>query len=215
MAKYDFKFKPSYYTTQGAETLMRKDNKGMRSEYTRMRDIAQKRIKRLGKDFDWTKTFTKHENGIPKLSELDPRDLPKAFKELASFIKWSGSTLTGQRAMQEKTSATLSKAIGGEKVMKLPESERPVNSRNYQRVIKILEKSRKLKTAMRVYDSKTIAELADATLSLSDDEFDTVLDNLEKFLENVEEVEVQIEKYRDKYDTEEIDMAEFMKETGW
>ena len=192
MAKFDFKYKPSYYTTQGAETLMRKDLKGMRAEYTKMRDIAQKRIKRLGNDFDWTKTFTKHENGIPKLSELDPRDLPKAFKELSSFVKWSGSTIKGQRATQEKTSATLSKAIGGEKVMKLAPESRPVNSSNYRRVVKILDEARKRKIT---YGSDKIVELADATLDLSNEQFDSLLDHLSSFLEHSDEIEEAMEQY--------------------
>lgn len=213
MAKFDFKYKPSYYTTQGAETLMRKDLKGMRAEYTKMRDIAQKRIKRLGNDFDWTKTFTKHENGIPKLSELDPRDLPKAFKELSSFVKWSGSTIKGQRAMQEKTSATLSKAIGGEKVMKLSPESRPVNSSNYRRVVKILDEARKRKIT---YGSDKIVELADATLDLSNEQFDSLLDHLSSFLEHSDEVEEAMEQYEN--DTGEpvpVDMGEFIEEIGW
>ena len=213
MAKFDFKYKPSYYTTQGAETLMRKDPKGMRAEYTKMRDIAQKRIKRLGTDFDWTKTFTKHENGIPKLSELDPRDLPKAFKELSSFVKWSGSTIKGQRAMQEKTSATLSKAIGGEKVMKLPPESRPVNTSNYRQVVKILDEARKQKIT---YGSDKIVELADATLDLTDEQFDSLLDHLSSFLKHSDEVEEAITKYeKDKGEPIPVDMGEFIKEIGW
>ena len=56
MAKKGFQFSDDYYTVEGAQTLLRENPKALRREYTRMRDIAQKRIKRLGQDYGWTKT---------------------------------------------------------------------------------------------------------------------------------------------------------------
>lgn len=210
---YKFKYSPSHYTVQGAETLMRKDPKGMREEYTKMRDIAQKRIQRLGKEFDWTKTFSGNQGGIPKLRNIDPRDLPKAFKELASFVKWSGSTVKGQRQMQEKTSATLSQAVGGKKAMELPPELRPVNAGNYKRVIKILDEARKQKIT---YDSNKMVELANATLDLTQKQFDSILDNLSVFLQHSDEVEEAMIDYENEHDAPvPVDMGKFIKELGW
>ena len=49
---FKFWFDEKYYTVQGAQTMFslgtKDDISTMRSEYTRMRDTAQKRIKRLG-----------------------------------------------------------------------------------------------------------------------------------------------------------------------
>ena len=48
---FQFWYEDKYYTVQGAETIMsigtKDDIATMRAEYTRMRDVAQKRIKRL------------------------------------------------------------------------------------------------------------------------------------------------------------------------
>ena len=228
MAKFEFKFKQSYYTTSGAETLQRKDLSAMRKEYTRMRDVAQKRVQRLQKDYDWTTsgkqsykletdegTVTKM--GFPKLSEIRPEDLPKAFRELASFVKWSGSTRTGQQRMQEKTTATLNKAIGTDdekkKMEDIPEDERPVNKANYQRIIQVMNETRRLKISS-IYGSDTIKDFVDKTLSLSKDDFDKVLDNLGKFLDHTATVDVEIEVYRDKHDGE-FDMDDFLDKVGW
>lgn len=228
MAKFEFKFKPSYYTTSGAETLARKDIKAMRSEYTRMRDVAQKRVQRLQKDYDWTtsgkqsykletKEGTVTKMGFPKLSEIRPEDLPKAFRELASFVKWSGSTRTGQQRMQEKTTATLNKAIGTDdekkKMEDIPEDERPVNKANYRRIIQVMNETRRLKISS-IYGSDTIKDFVDKTLSLSKDDFDKVLDNLGKFLEHTATIDAEIEVYRDKHDGE-FDMDDFLDKVGW
>ena len=228
MAKFEFKFKPSYYTTSGAETLQRKDLSAMRKEYTRMRDVAQKRVQRLQKDYDWTTsgkqsykletdegTVTKM--GFPKLSEIRPEDLPKAFRELASFVKWSGSTRTGQQRMQEKTTATLNKAIGTDdekkKMEDIPEDERPVNKANYQRIIQVMNETRRLKIST-LYGSDTIKDFVDKTLSLSKDDFDKVLDNLGKFLDHTATIDAEIEVYRDKHNGE-FDMDDFLDKVGW
>lgn len=228
MAKFEFKFKPSYYTTTGAETLQRKDISAMRKEYTRMRDVAQKRVQRLQKDYDWTTsgkqsykletdegTVTKM--GFPKLSEIRPEDLPKAFRELASFVKWSGSTRTGQQRMQEKTTATLNKAIGTDdekkKMEDIPEDERPVNKANYQRIIQVMNETRRLKISS-IYGSDTIKDFVDKTLSLSKDDFDTVLDNLDKFLSYTATIDADIEFYRNEHNGE-IDMDDFLEKVGW
>lgn len=221
---FEFKFKPSYYTTHGAETLARKDMKAFRNEYTRMRDVAQKRVQRLQKDYDWTtsgkqsyqletKDGTVTKMGFPKLSEIRPEDLPKAFRELASFVKYSGSTRTGQQSMQEKTTATLNKAIGTDEEKKKMEDERPVNKANYMRIIQVMNETRRLKINS-IYGSDTIADFVNKTLSLSKDDFDRVLDNLDKFLSHTDTIDADIEFYRNEHDGE-IDMDDFLEKVGW
>ena len=229
MSRFEFKFKPSYYTTSGAETLARKDIKSMRSEYTRMRDVAQKRVQRLQKDWDWTvsgkqsykletKEGTVIKMGFPKLSEIKPEDLPKAFQELASFVKAGRSTISGQKSAQAKTMNTINKALGagdeededGEPVEK---GEKPLNNKNYQRFIRIMNETRRLKISS-LYGSDKILQLADSTLSLNKKEFDKVLDHLGKFLDNVGTVQADIEKYRAKH-RGKFSMDKFIKSAGW
>ena len=229
MPKFEFKFKPSYYTTSGAETLARKDIKALRSEYTRMRDVAQKRVQRLQKDWDWTVTgkqsYTLETDegivtkmGFPKLSEISMEDLPKAFQELASFVKAGRSTISGQKSAQKKTMDTINKALGagdeededGEPVEK---GEKPLNKKNYQRFIRIMNETRRLKISS-IYGSDKILQLADSTLSLSKKDFNKVLDHLGNFLENVGTVQADMETYREKHNGK-FNMDKFIKSAGW
>ena len=136
------------YTVDEAKAMFREDPKGMRAEYTKMRDIAQKRIKRMSEsEWTWAKTYKEHAQGFKKISEIDPRDFAQAFSELSKFVSAKSSSMRGQEAIRKKTTATLNEAIG----------EKKINKRNYKRVIKILNESRNRKI---IYDSDKIATLA-------------------------------------------------------
>lgn len=230
--RFEFKFKPQYYTTDGAKTLQRKDIKALRAEYTRMRDVAQKRVARLQKEYDWTQSAKQSymiktpegtiiKQGFPKLAEINPEDLPKAFQELASFVKFGGSTITGQKSMQEKTMATLNKNIEGTKGAEISEDEEEpqddkegaVNKGNYSRVISILNETRRLKIS-KLYGSDTVVELANATLSLTKRQFNKMLDDLQLYLDHAHEVQAEIEVYRSEHNNH-MYMNDFKKKTGW
>lgn len=180
MADRGFKFwySDKYYTVQGAETMARMGTKDdlstMRAEYTRMRDVAQKRLQRLEKQFPESRALQSHPEGFPKLKNLDPRDFPKAFAELAKFVKAKGSTVTGQKQIKEKTIKTWQ-----DQGLKL-------NNRNYDKTIKILEEMRRQKI---VYGSDKVVELADTMLELDDQQTDEWLDHLDTLLQHTEELQ--------------------------
>ena len=188
---FKFRFDEKYYTVQGAETMARLGTKDdlstMRAEYTRMRDVAQKRIKRLGKQFPESKAYQTHQKGFAKLKELDPRDFPKAFAELAKFVKAKGSTVTGQKQIKEKTIKTWQ------------DQGLNLNSKNYDKVIKILEEMRRRKI---VYGSDKAVELADSMLDLDDQQTNEWLDHLDYLLQHTDELQ-EIPELRG-YDFDEI-----------
>lgn len=188
---FNFLFDPKWYTVQGAETMMRIGTKDdlstMRTEYTRMRDTAQKRLKRLAKHFPESQAVKSHPKGFPKLKELDPRDLPKAFSELAKFLKAKGSTVTGQRQIKEKTMKTWQ------------DQGLDVNQKNYDKVIKILEEMRRQKI---VYGSDKVVEFADSMLELDDQQTNQWLDHLDTLLQHTDELQ-EIPNLRG-YDFDEI-----------
>lgn len=202
---FKFWFDEKWYTAQGAETMARIGTKDdlstMRSEYTRMRDVAQKRIKRLMKEFPESKA-TQHKfrvqdpvtgetlkeyAGFAKLKDLDPRDFPKAFAELAKFVKAKGSTVTGQKQIKEKTIKTWQ------------DQGLNLNQKNYDKVIKILEEMRRRKI---VYGSDKAVELADSMLDLDDQQTNEWLDHLDYLLQHTEELQ-EIPELRG-YDFDEI-----------
>ena len=175
---FKFWYDEKWYTVQGAETMARVGTKDdmatMRAEYTRMRDVAQKRIKRLGQQFPESKAYQSHSNGFPKLKELDPRDFAKAFSDLAKFVKAKGSTVTGQKEIKNKTIKTWQ------------DQGLNLNHKNYDKTIKILEEMRKQKI---VYGSDKAVELADSMLDLDDQQTNEWLDHLETLLQHTEELQ--------------------------
>ena len=174
---FQFWFDEKWYTVQGAETMARLGTKDdmstMRAEYTRMRDVAQKRIKRLEKQFPESKAYQSHRHGFPKLKELDKRDFAKAFSELAKFVRAKGSTVTGQKQIKQKTINTWN------------QQGLSLNNQNYDKAIKILETMRKNKIT---YGSDKVVQLADTMQWLSDNDTNQWLNNLEKLLPHAEEL---------------------------
>ena len=174
---FQFWFDEKWYTVQGAETMARVGTKDdlatMRAEYTRMRDVAQKRIKRLGKQFPESKAYQTHQKGFAKLKDIDPRDLPKAFAELAKFVKAKGSTVTGQKQIKQKTIKTWQ------------DQGLNLTNKNYDKTIKILEEMRKQKI---VYGSDKAVELADSMLDLDDQQTNEWLNHLDTLLQHSDEL---------------------------
>ena len=216
------KFVPAYedYSVDALRGVSVKD---LRREYTRMRDVAQKRVKRLQKEFPEAKAgqkvvklyndkgeVVKEYLGFRELKDIHPNDLTKALSEMAKFVNAKTSTVTGQRQRMRKTMTTLNKAIGGGK-----DGQAGVTKENYWRVIKILEEARKQKV---LYGSDKIVTLAEDTLELSDSQFDSILDNLAKSIENADEFRGSLDNYmkaRKIEDYQRVDMDDFISEIGW
>ena len=202
-----------------AQIKVMEDLRSAKKEYTRLRDIAEKRIKRMSStEFSQSKTYKEHRRGFDKLKDIDPKDLPTALSEVSKFVGAKASSITGQKEIMMKTIGTLNRAIGadsGEDDEDEPSGQAGVTKQNYWRVIKLLERARKLK---KTYGSDKIVELADATLELSPDQFDVVLDNLEKMIEHVDDYKSTLSDYARHHhikDYQVVDMDEFIEEIGW
>ena len=162
------------YSVHEAEILARQDFSAMKKEYTRMRDIAQKRIQRLGQSTPQAKSYLAHSTGFAKLKDLDKRDLPKAFSELSKFVGAKSSTVSGQKSIKRKTiQAWQKQGIN-------------LNSQNYDKAIKILEEMRKQKIT---YGSDKVVELADAMLGLNVSQTNEWLNHLEELLPHSDELQ--------------------------
>ena len=87
----------------------------LRQEYTRLRDIAQKRVKRLAEsEFNESSTYNKWKEGFPKLKDLKTRsDIAHGLSELASFISSPYSSVSGQREVKRSQAQTLEKHYPG------------------------------------------------------------------------------------------------------
>lgn len=162
------------YTVHEAEIMAHDDFSALKKEYTRLRDIAQKRIKRLGEQIPQAKAFQSHSEGFAKLKDLDRRDLPKAFSELSKFVGAKSSTVSGQKAIKRKTIQTWQKQGIN------------LNAQNYDKAMKILEEMRKQKIT---YGSDKVVELADAMLELDEQQANDFLDHLDIMLQHSDELQ--------------------------
>lgn len=200
-ARFDFWYDDKWYTVQGAETMMKLGTKDdlatMRSEYTRMRDTAQKRLKRLQEKFPQSKAYQYHQYGFKKLKELDPRDFPKAFAELAKFLKAKGSTVSGQKSIKQKTMKTWQ------------EQGLNLNESNYDRVIRLLEEMRKQKV---IYGSDKLIEFTESVMDLSDSQVDDMLSRLDTVFGHLDDITdaVDLMKTGDFVSFEEV-----VEQLGW
>lgn len=189
-----------------AEAMFRDNLDQMRRDYTKMRDIAHKRMQRMSKtEFTETETYKKWGTNIPRLRDMDLRDLPMLYSELSKFINSRLSTVSGQRKAKLATTRTLNAAIGAE-----PGSG--VTNDNYWRVIAILNEARRQKIT---YGSDKIVDLADTTMGLSKDQFNDVLDQLEKALAHPERFSGGMDEYMKKHDISDyqaVDMTDAIKE---
>ena len=85
------------------------NRKEIRAEYTRLRDIAQKRLKRMGETkFRETNTYKFNVKHYPKLKDIKTvNELAGRLADLAQFIIDPYGTITKQKVIMNKSLATL------------------------------------------------------------------------------------------------------------
>lgn len=104
------KYSYDWYEPHALRMEMKAGNmKDIRKEYTRLRDIAQKRLKRMGKSmFKDTQTYLKNVNHYPKLKDIKSEsELASRLSDLSRFITSKTSTLSGMEAQMNKALETL------------------------------------------------------------------------------------------------------------
>ena len=102
-----------FYMPQKTIGMIRAGGKGekaIREEYTRLRDISQKRLKRMAKDpiFSKSDTYLKNVDAFPKLKDIrSPEELADKLADLSSYISQKTSTLSGAKEVMYKSLETL------------------------------------------------------------------------------------------------------------
>ena len=149
------------HTVQAVESMTKAELKAARAEYTRMRDIAQKRIKRLGEsEFSWTKGFQNYQFGFPKLKDIKPGHFAEAYSLLAKYVSTKATTVSGQREQRSRTIKTWA-SLGI-----------PLSEENYKLVFDVLKALRKQK---KIYDSEKIVDAVMALMARKDINFKKLL----------------------------------------
>lgn len=232
-------------TVTEAEAMYRRDFQAMKRQYTEMRDIAQKRIKRLEREFSEAKAYTSHTyeayrlnpetgkyqkvtlQGFQEIKNIAPEDFAKAFSELSKFVSAKGSTIKGQRAMQAKTMESINKSIGAkdEEDEEAEEDEEKEEEETTKKKPPQLTKAnywrfiKILEESRRqklIYDSNKMVEAAEATLALDKNQFNDMLDHLSAMLEHSDELADEIASQTDAQSGMlKVDMSDFIKQAGW
>ncbi len=84
-----------FYSPSDLRGIAEKD---LRKEYTELRDIAQKRLKRLLKEDPDNKTIAYHPEGFKKLADIKSEsELRLALSDISRFINTPSSTIAGQK----------------------------------------------------------------------------------------------------------------------
>lgn len=85
-----------------------------KKEYSRLRNIANKRLKRLAEaGYEDTDIYRANVGKFPAVKTFDkPRDLYNHLSQLAWFITAKGSTVSGQRDTEQKIQQTLNEHFG-------------------------------------------------------------------------------------------------------
>lgn len=118
-ARATLKYSPELYTPYALESWP--DSK-IRKEYTRLRDIAQKRLKRLSQDpiSGTSDVYKEFAGGFPTIKSMrgDRKTLEQALTDVARFVRTKESTVGGAR---ESFKAKL--GVGGIDVDDVPEDQ--------------------------------------------------------------------------------------------
>lgn len=97
-ARATLKYSPELYTPYALESW---PDSQMRKEYTRLRDIAQKRLKRLSQDpiSGTSDVYKEFSGGFPTIKAMrgDRKALEQALADVARFVRSKGSTVGGAR----------------------------------------------------------------------------------------------------------------------
>lgn len=196
------------YSVPALENLTKDEMRQMRKEYTRLRDIAQKRIKRLGEsEYNWAKAYTSHSSGFKKLAEIEPENFAKEMSQLAKFVNAKLSTVTGQKAKREAI-----KRSWGEQGL-------AVTNANYKQVFQIIDAMRKLKV---MYGSDKAVSLAEF-VSKEGIDINIILEpeKLERLLMHADELQslknIADEDNDGDIESDElaVNMDKYLEELGW
>ena len=112
-ARGKLKYEADFYQPSNIRNYIKEGGKeaekAIRKEYTRLRDISQKRLKRMGSTM-WadTQMYKRNVNHYPKLKDIhSPSELAARLSDLSRFIEAKTSTVSGMESRLKKSLATL------------------------------------------------------------------------------------------------------------
>lgn len=163
---FELAYPVEWYTPYGIANLTEKQ---LREEYTRMRDAAQKRVKRLTtSEFSTTQAAQQYGRGFAKMSTLtvrSPKSAGKEEREIAQQATRKNIEAEFMRMSVFLRSPEVSVAGLRERrahnIKMLRKHGYAVNTRNYDKFVKFMERMRE-KYGSRLFDSDQAADIFSA-----------------------------------------------------
>lgn len=154
----------------------------IKKEYTRLRDILNKRIQRINKsDFAGQGIAGQFPQGLPKLAEIAPEDLPYLLQQAATAINSRSGSLKGLQMRQSETIKSLRER-----------GYTNIDESNLRQFGRFMEESRD-RGLEKIYGSDAIAEMYDSLVAIGVSpesimtDFKWWLDNIDKAQNSVAE----------------------------
>ena len=151
--------------------------KEIRKEYSRLRDVLNKRIQRINEsDFAGQGIAGQFPKGLPKLADIAPGDLPYLLQQAATALNSRGGSLKGLQTRQSETVKSLRES-----------GYTNINESNIRQFAAFMEEARD-RGLEKVYGSDSIATMYDTTTAIGISP-DDVMKDFTWWLENYEDAE--------------------------
>ena len=180
--KYSFRQYTVYANRIGAGI----PEKEIKKEYTRLRDILNKRIQRINKsDFAGQGIAGQFPQGLPKLADIAPEDLPYLLQQAATALNSRSGSLKGLQMRQSETVQSLRER-----------GYTNIDESNIRQFARFMEESRD-RGLEKIYGSDAIAEMYDSLVAIGVSP-ESVMTDFKWWLDNIDKAEKSVTEHRER-----------------
>ena len=180
--KYSFRQYTVYANRIGAGI----PEKEIKKEYTRLRDILNKRIQRINKsDFAGQGIAGQFPQGLPKLADIAPEDLPYLLQQAATALNSRSGSLKGLQMRQSETVKSLRER-----------GYTNIDDSNIRQFASFMDEARD-RGLEKIYGSDTIATMYDSIADL-DISPEAIMQDFAWWLDNIDMAETKAAEMRER-----------------
>lgn len=180
--KYSFRQYTVYANRIGAGI----PEKEIKKEYTRLRDILNKRIQRINKsDFAGQGIAGQFPQGLPKLADIAPEDLPYLLQRAATALNSRSGSLKGLQMRQSETIKSLRER-----------GYTNIDNSNIRQFASFMDEARD-RGLEKIYGSDTIATMYDSIADL-DISPEAIMQDFAWWIDNIDMAETKAAEMRER-----------------
>ena len=158
----------------------------IKKEYTRLRDILNKRIQRINKsDFAGQGIAGQFPQGLPKLAEIAPEDLPYLLQRAATALNSRSGSLKGLQMRQSETIKSLRER-----------GYTNIDNSNIRQFASFMDEARD-RGLEKIYGSDTIATMYDSIADL-DISPEAIMQDFAWWIDNIDMAETKAAEMRER-----------------